>query len=344
MDFSTSIQNWYRQNKRELPWRAINDPYKIWLSEVILQQTRVDQGTPYYHKFVKAFPTVNHLAKASENEVLNLWQGLGYYSRARNLHSAAKTISKEYKGKFPKSFDSIRSLKGVGDYTASAIASIAFNLPHAVVDGNVYRVLSRIYKISDPIDSGAGKKIFSFTAHEILDKKNPGEHNQALMELGSLVCLPSSPKCDQCPVTAFCLAGADKTFGAYPVKKGKTKITTRNFHYLFVTDGKKIVVRKRTQKDIWQGLYDFRLIESSGSEKEIMDEISKLNPTQIKKDASFMHILSHQKIQASFWHVRVKKISLKAGETLIKIKDLDNYPMPRLLIRYLESSPAHAQD
>lgn len=344
MDFSTSIQSWYRLNKRDLPWRSVNDPYKIWLSEVILQQTRVEQGTPYYLKFVKAFPTVKQLADASEDKVLNLWQGLGYYSRARNLHHAAKTISSHYKGVFPKSFEEIRALKGIGDYTASAIASIAFKLPHAVVDGNVYRVLSRVYKISDPIDSGSGKKIFASVAAEILDKKNPGNHNQALMEIGSLVCLPQNPKCATCPIKHLCLSGADNTFGSYPVKKGKTKISNRYFHYLFVTDGKKTVLRKRTEKDIWLGLYDFRLMESELAEEEILKRISALKPLDIKKDGFFKHILSHQKIHATFWHIRVKKVVSEPGETLVNIKDFNDYPMPRLLIRYLESSPLHAQD
>jgi A/G-specific adenine glycosylase len=344
VDFSTSIQSWYRLNKRDLPWRAVNDPYKIWLSEVILQQTRVEQGTPYYLKFIKAFPTVEQLANASEDKVLNLWQGLGYYSRARNLHHAAKTISSHYKGKFPKSFEEIRALKGIGDYTASAIASIAFNLPHAVVDGNVYRVLSRAYKISEAIDSGAGKKIFAEVAAEILDKKNPGNHNQALMEIGSLVCTPQNPKCTTCPINHLCLSGADQTYGLYPVKKGKTKITTRHFHYLVVTDGKKTVLKKRSEKDIWTGLYDFRLLESSSPEKDILKEIESLKPIDVKKDGFFKHILSHQKIEATFWHVRVKKLVAREGEVLVNIKELDDYPMPRLLIRYLESSPAHTKD
>lgn len=298
---------------------------------------------PYYLRFVKTFPTVTHLANASEDKVLNLWQGLGYYSRARNLHGAAKTIATDFNGIFPDTFEKIRSLKGVGDYTASAISSIAFNLPHAVVDGNVFRVLSRVYKISDPIDSGSGKKIFATVAAEILDKKDPGNHNQALMELGSLVCLPQNPKCGSCPVSHLCLSGADRTFTNYPVKKGKTKVTGRFFHYLFVTDGKKTVLKKRSGKDIWLGLYDFRLIESAGSEKEILDEIYKLNPIEIKKDGVYKHILSHQKITATFWYIQVKKVSAMEGELLVNIRNMDDYPMPRLLIRYLESSPFQGQ-
>jgi A/G-specific adenine glycosylase len=337
VDFSTSIQKWYRQNKRDLPWRSVKDPYHIWLSEVILQQTRVDQGMPYYFKFVKAFPTVTDLANAPEDEVLNLWQGLGYYSRARNLHSAAKLVATQFKGKFPKSYAEILSLKGVGEYTASAIASIAFGLPHAVVDGNVYRVLSRVYKISDPIDSTTGKKKFNAVANELLDKKNPGDHNQALMEIGSLVCFPTNPRCDVCPLAHLCLARADQSYSAYPVKALKTKVRDRKFHYLAVTDGKKTVLKKRAEKDIWFGLYDFRLIESEASEAEIMAQIDALKPLSVVKDSSMKHILSHQKIQATFWLIHVKKLVVLPGEKLVNLADLDDYPMPRLLIRYLET-------
>jgi A/G-specific adenine glycosylase len=343
-DFTTLIQDWYRRSKRELPWRLTNDPYKIWISEVILQQTRVEQGLFYYEKFIFNYPDVKSLANASEDEVLNLWQGLGYYSRARNMHFSAKMILTDFGGVFPKTYKEVRSLKGVGDYTAAAITSIAYNLPHAVVDGNVYRVLSRVYKISEAIDSGAGKKIFAEVAAEILDKKNPGNHNQALMEIGSLVCTPQNPKCNACPINQLCLSGADQTFASYPVKKGKTKITTRHFHYLFVTDGKKTVLKKRSEKDIWIGLYDFRLLESSLPEKDILKEIKSLKPIDVKKDGFFKHVLSHQKIEANFWHVRVKKLVANKGEVLVNIKDLDDYPMPRLLIRYLESSPTHTKD
>ncbi|MBK9190214.1 MAG: A/G-specific adenine glycosylase [Crocinitomicaceae bacterium] len=337
MDFTTSIQKWYRQNQRELPWRSTKNPYHIWLSEVILQQTRVEQGMPYYNRFVEKFPAVKDLADASEDQVLNLWQGLGYYSRARNLHAAAKTVLQKHKGKFPSTYSEIMSLKGVGEYTAAAVASIAFDLPHAVVDGNVYRVLSRVFKVDTPIDSSAGKKEFQLLADELIDPKNPGTHNQALMEIGSLVCTPSKPDCEHCPISHLCLSFADKTSLNYPVKQGKTKIRKRNFHYLVITDGKKVILKKRAEKDIWTGLYDFRMVESDESEKQIENQIRKLHPVSVNRELHLTHILSHQKIEATFWFVSVKKIVSKKGETSVLIKDLDKYPMPRLLIRYLES-------
>jgi len=334
--FSTLIQIWYRLNKRDLPWRNTSDPYLIWLSEVILQQTRIDQGLSYYLKFSKTFPKVNQLANADEDKVLNLWQGLGYYSRARNLQSAAKQIQSTYKGKFPTTYNDIIALKGVGAYTASAISSIAFGLPHAVVDGNVYRVLSRVFKISEPIDSSAGKKIFDKVAHEILDKKNPGNHNQALMEIGALVCTPTSPKCQTCPVQSKCLAFADGTFLDFPVKAKMTKVRNRYFHYLVVTDGKKVVLNKRSTKDIWFGLYDFCLIEKENAKEKPLKEIEALQPTKFENTGSFVHILSHQKIHATFWKVDVKKIKLPKGGVVASLNEIDNFPMPQLLIRYLE--------
>lgn len=320
-----------------MPWRSVKDPYHIWLSEVILQQTRVDQGMPYYFKFVTAFPRIQDLAAAPEDKVLNLWQGLGYYSRARNLHAAAKLVAREYRGKFPQTYEEILRLKGVGEYTAAAISSIAFGLPHAVVDGNVYRVLSRAFKLNDPIDTGPGKRRFADLAQELLDPKNPGDHNQALMELGSLVCTPAQPKCEVCPIAHSCLAGQDRTFASFPVKVGKTRITARNFHYLVVTDGQKVVLKKRAEKDIWFGLYDFRLLESDEPEPAILRTLEKMKPLSIRKDGTFKHVLSHQKIQAVFWLIRVKRIKPMNGEVVVDIADLDDYPMPRLLIRYLES-------
>ncbi|MBL7899396.1 MAG: A/G-specific adenine glycosylase [Crocinitomicaceae bacterium] len=337
MDFTTSIQKWYRQNQRELPWRSTNNPYHIWLSEVILQQTRVEQGMPYYLRFVEKFPRIKDLANAPEDEVLNLWQGLGYYSRARNLHAAAKTVLQKHKGVFPSTYREIIELKGVGEYTAAAVASIAFDLPHAVVDGNVYRVLSRVFKISTPIDSSAGKKEFQLVADELVDPKNPGIHNQALMEIGSLICTPSKPDCENCPLNHLCMSFADKTYLNFPVKQGKTKVRKRNFHYLIITDGKKVILKKRTEKDIWIGLYDFRLMESDETEKQIEKRIRKLDPVSVKRELQLTHILSHQKIEATFWYVSVKKIVLENRERSVNIKDLDQYPMPRLLIRYLES-------
>ena len=223
-DFNLLITNWYRQNKRDLPWRLTTDPYKIWLSEIILQQTRVDQGLSYYLKFVKEFPTIQALANASEQQVLALWQGLGYYSRARNLHFTAKTISNELNGKFPNSFTSLKKLKGIGDYTAAAIASFSYNEITPVVDGNVYRVLSRVFNIATPIDSSQGKKLFYELAGELISKENPGEFNQSIMEFGALWCKPQNPKCEDCPLQENCLAFENDTVKLLPVKDKKIKI------------------------------------------------------------------------------------------------------------------------
>lgn len=321
-----------------MPWRSERNPYQIWLSEIILQQTRVEQGLPYYLKFIKTFPTVNDLAAASEDEVLNLWQGLGYYSRARNLHAAAKCIVGELKGKFPATYADLLKLKGVGEYTAAAIASMAYDLPHAVVDGNVFRVLSRVYKIDLAIDSSAGRRYFFDLANELIDKKCPGDHNQGLMEIGSLVCFPAKPACRECPLQSGCLSYADGTFAQYPVKAGKTAVRDRHFNYLVITDGKSVILKKRVEKDIWTGLYDFRLIESEWSESDMLLEIKKLKPSKVDKDGAFKHVLSHQRIFANFWLINVKKVVELNGEIKVAIEQLDDFPMPRLLIRYLEQS------
>jgi A/G-specific adenine glycosylase len=336
--FTTLIQRWFRLNKRDLPWRETSDPYLIWLSEVILQQTRIEQGLPYFLKFSRKYPTVRHLATAPEDEVLNLWQGLGYYSRARNLQAGARYIVDFHFEKFPGSYDEILKIKGVGAYTAAAIASIAFKLPHAVVDGNVYRVLSRVFKIAEPIDSTSGKKIIAAAAYEILDKKNPGDHNQALMEIGSLVCTPKSPRCESCPVQVKCLSYADGTFLNYPVKEKKIKVRDRFFHYLVITDGKKTILKKRPPKDIWQGLYDFPLIEKKSAGATIKADMEVLKPKQVLKEATFVHILSHQKIHATFWKLKVAKPKPRKGEVLVDWQNLDDFPMPQLLIRYLEQT------
>ena len=337
-DFSVLIQNWYRQNRRLLPWRESIDPYSIWLSEVILQQTRVEQGTSYYLRFISAFPTVNHLAKASEDEVLSLWQGLGYYSRARNMHTAAKTIVEKHDGIFPADYKSILDLKGVGDYTAAAIASISYDLPHAVVDGNVYRVLARYLKINTPIDTSAGKKLFAKIAHELLDTENPGIHNQALMEIGALVCTPKNPKCQKCPISEKCMSFEDHSQPDYPVKAKKTKVRDRFFHYLVVTDGQQLLLKKRGEKDIWQGLYDFPLIEKKDNKLPDHKEFNSWSPQNIHEEAAFTHILSHQKIHARFWVITVKKLNGQDGQLVVDRNELEDYPLPQLLIRYVKSS------
>lgn len=336
--FSTLITKWYRQNARELPWRDTNDPYLIWLSEIILQQTRVEQGLSYYIKFANKYPTVNDLAKAEQIEVLNLWQGLGYYSRARNMQAAAQSIVTDFGGVFPDNYRDIRALKGVGDYTAAAIASFAYNLPHAVVDGNVYRLLARYLNISEPIDTGAGKKLFAELAQELLDLKNPAQHNQAIMEMGALVCTPKNPTCDICPLNNSCMAKDEDTIDLLPVKTKKTKVRDRFFHYLIVKDKQQVLLKKRGVKDVWEGLYDFPLIELKRGE-DITETAKKLGVELISDEGEYKHILSHQRIYASFWIAKYKEPSIEEKNYIkVEIADLVDYPMPQLLIRYLDSS------
>ncbi|MGZ4118512.1 MAG: A/G-specific adenine glycosylase, partial [Bacteroidia bacterium] len=267
--FSGKIISWYNKNKRDLPWRNTKDAYLIWLSEIILQQTRVEQGMAYYLKFASNFPTIKHLAKADNDKVMKLWQGLGYYSRARNLHTTAQIVADKYKGKFPDTYEDILSLKGIGDYTAAAIASFAFNKARAVVDGNVYRVLSRVFGIETPIDSSKGKKEFYALANELIDKKNPALFNQAIMELGAIQCKPVNPDCSVCPLNNMCFAFAKKRIADFPVKEKKTKVRDRYFNYIVLNYKGKTAINKRGAKDIWHNLHDFPLIETA---KELTEE------------------------------------------------------------------------
>jgi A/G-specific adenine glycosylase len=345
--FSPTIISWYQLNKRDLPWRNTSDPYLIWLSEIILQQTRVDQGMAYYLKFASKFPTIKHLAKADNEKVMKLWQGLGYYSRARNLHASAKMVATDHKGKFPEEYSEIRKLKGVGEYTSAAIASFAFNKPYAVVDGNVYRVLSRIFGIEIPVDSTQGKKDFQELATELLDKRNPGIHNQAIMEFGALQCKPVNPDCSVCPLMNSCYAFAKKKIAELPVKEKKTKVRNRYFNYIILTNNGTTIINKRTAKDIWTGLYDFPIIET----KMELTESKILSSEEWKRifgkhkysvrsvSANYKHVLSHQHIFARFWevecNVELKKIN-SVSSIVIKQKDLAKYAVPRLIEIYLE--------
>ena len=260
--FSRALLPWYRAHRRPLPWRGDPDPYRVWLSEVILQQTRVDQGLAYWQRFTERYPTVKDLATAPEGEVLKLWQGLGYYSRARNLLSAARQVVNDHGGQFPSTHAELLKLKGVGDYTAAAIASICFGRPDAVVDGNVFRVLARVFGIETPIDSTAGRKEFRALAGRLLDPAHPGDHNQAVMELGATVCTPKNYACLLCPLQARCIAFATGRIDALPVKAGVTRTRDRFFNYLHIATAKGLFLRQRTGKDIWQGLWELPLIES----------------------------------------------------------------------------------
>ena len=338
MHFSDILITWYSKNKRELPWRNTLSPYKIWLSEIILQQTRVAQGLSYYNKFVENYPTVRDLANDSEDNVLKLWQGLGYYSRARNLHATAKFVASELDGVFPDTYDEIIKLKGVGVYTAAAISSFCFEEKRAVVDGNVYRVLSRYFGIQTPIDSTIGKKEFQSLAQECLSINRPGEHNQAIMEFGALQCTPS-PKCEDCPLNNSCEAFANSNVKDLPVKEKKIKVRNRYFNFLVIGDQHSLYVQKRESKDIWQNLYQFPLFES---EKEVsspseLGDVLIVESTFKKVSEQFKHVLSHQRIYAKFWEFSVKELPSQKGFKKIKKHDIQDFAIPRLIEKYLES-------
>jgi A/G-specific adenine glycosylase len=337
-DFLSNIYKWYNQNQRDLPWRKTNDPYKIWISEIILQQTRVAQGTNYYLKFIERFPTVYDLANADENDVLKLWQGLGYYSRARNLHFAAKQIIENHNGVFPSDYKAIINLKGIGPYTAAAVSSIAFNLPYPALDGNTYRVLARYFGISTPVNSEKGKKEFLKTAQELIPENDPGFHNQALMEFGALQCVPGNPDCIGCPVFHSCYAARQSQVNQLPVKTGKSKQRIRYFYYYFFDAGKETWLEKRTGNDIWKNLYQFPLAESRTklTEEEMLVRTPSTNsrcPLQVKSVSPYQkHILSHQIIYARIIHIEIKKNCLPENQYLkIKKEDFSLYPVSRLM-------------
>ncbi|MGV3611804.1 MAG: A/G-specific adenine glycosylase [Fluviicola sp.] len=330
-DFVLLISDWYRLNARELPWRNTKNPYFIWLSEVILQQTRVDQGMNYYLKFIQNYPVLTQLADADEASVLKLWQGLGYYSRARNLHKTAQQVRDEYGGEFPKTYEKIIQLKGIGPYTAAAISSFAFDLPHAVVDGNVYRILSRYYGIDEAIDSTPGKKIFQKLADSLIPEAEPALFNQAIMEFGAMQCTPNNPDCGSCVLNQSCVSAFNaELIKKLPVKKGKTKVRKRYFHYLHVEKENEIALDQRTGKDVWEKLYEFPMIESE----------SENIPSEFKDSANLCyqtkHILSHQHIYAYFYRTEESEIE---GLTFkfIEKSELHDYPIHRLMEKYLES-------
>ena len=344
---------WYQQNGRARPWRRTKDPYKIWLSEIILQQTRVEQGMDYYLRFTEAYPTVELLASADEDEVMRLWQGLGYYSRARNLHEAARQVVRM--GGFPTSYAEIRKLKGVGDYTAAAIASFAYDLPHAVVDGNVYRVLSRFFGIATPIDTTAGKYQFSALAQEILPPKHAALHNQAIMDLGALICTPRSPQCAACPLADACIAHAENRPEDFPVKAKRTQVRTRFLNYIFITDGENILLHRRAKGDIWQGLYEPVLIETDSecslpdlTKHPLLTSLLATDVTLTPLVADMTHKLSHQNLRTWAYLLRTARpltsVALPTTSdavvpySVIPLCDLNNYALPRLITRIVEQT------
>ena len=334
-DFALKIEQWYKQHKRALPWRATTNPYYIWLSEIILQQTRVEQGWAYYERFVSAFPTVQALADASEELVLLYWQGLGYYSRARNLHKAAQQIVAL--GSFPSDYDSILSLPGVGPYTAAAIASFAYGQPCSVVDGNVFRVLSRYFGIETPIDSAKGKKEFKALADELLDKKRPSLYNQAIMDFGAIVCKPSGADCISCPLCDSCLAYIRNKVYQLPTKSKKLLQKTRWFSYIYVCNSKEeVLVCRRTKDDIWKGLYEFPLIEST--EELPLKTLQQYFP--IGKwtvlNHGYIHQLTHQRLVVNFYKLELTQRDTSLLGIWVKKSELHNYAFPQLLIKLLE--------
>jgi A/G-specific adenine glycosylase len=349
MDFMhDTLINWYAQNRRDLPWRHDPTPYEVWLSEVILQQTRVSQGRDYYLRFIERWPTVADLAQATEEEVLKMWQGLGYYSRARNLHHCAQQVVEQHGGQFPADFEQLKRLKGIGDYTAAAIASIAFGLPHAVVDGNVYRVLSRLYDIDTPININEGQKCFAHLADELLDRDHPGLHNQAMMEFGALQCTPQNPDCLQCPLQAHCLAFVNNTVAQRPVKVNRVNVKTRYFNYFVIRFEDKIYLHKRDDSDIWKNLYDFPCIETQGFtwaadllESDEFDQLIEHKPYFTGRTSPlYTHKLTHRTIIAQFIEINLEEELLQIqtkGLTLTRESDLGNYPIPRLIDLYLNT-------
>lgn len=320
MNFSKTILNWYAINGRELPWRQTTNPYAIWLSEVIMQQTRIAQGTAYWEHFMKHWPNVHELAKATEDEVLREWQGLGYYSRARNLHKAAQQIVGL--GRFPQTYKELKQLKGIGEYTAAAISSISFAEPVAVVDGNVYRVLARYFGIDTPIDSTEGKKIFKAMAQENLPKEAPAAYNQGMMDFGAIQCTPTSPNCEVCPLIDTCFAANNNKVAELPVKAKKTKQRERHFSFIYIRCNGKTAIRRRGAGDIWQGLWELPTKELLGNAIE--------NATLIKKNVK--HILTHQIIFTDFYLLETDTPpTLPADYIWIKESEIERYALPRLI-------------
>lgn len=333
------LAKWYAENQRDLPWRKDKNPYKIWLSEVILQQTRIDQGTAYYQKFTKNYPTVKHLASASIDKVLKDWQGLGYYSRARNLHYTAKLIANDLKGRFPTDYESLKQLKGVGNYTAAAIASIAYEQPVAVVDGNVYRVLSRYFGLATPIDSTQGKKEFEFLADSVLDRKNPGNHNQAMMDFGATICTPKKPLCNECPFNDSCFAFSKNKQLSFPVKSKSVKVKSRHFHFFLIRNSNGFFIRKRTGKDIWHGLYELPLLENENLTLTDVKKISGQKKMATIPQPVFVtkHVLSHQVIQAAFYVININGDYSDDSFVNVTAITYKKYAVSRLTERFFET-------
>jgi A/G-specific adenine glycosylase len=343
--FTSALLEWNREdNTRSMPWKGEKDPYRIWLSEIILQQTRVEQGWAYYEKFIQAYPTVQHLAAAPEEEVFRLWQGLGYYARCKNMLAAARQIVSHFHGHFPNTYEAIQSLKGIGPYTSAAIASFAFNLPHAVLDGNVFRVLSRFFDIDTPIDSTAGKKQFATLAAELLPHGESAVYNQSIMDFGAVVCKPQQPACKICPLARKCKALHLGLISVLPVKAKKLLIKKRYFNYLIIKHKDDLYIRKRTENDIWQNLHEFVLIETSApTDFEALQQLpafkEKTGDMRYNVDAvsaSFKQQLTHQTIHSQFIMLSVAKKPEMPGYTAVPQDQLDRYAFPKTITDFLK--------
>lgn len=352
------LHQWYKENKRDLPWRHTQDAYRIWISEIMLQQTQVKQGLPYYLRFMENFISVKDLAEAKEDDVLKLWQGLGYYSRARNLHFAAKQVMAEYNGVFPTKYDDLIKLKGVGDYTASAVSAFSSGEARACIDGNVIRVICRLFGVDIPYDTGEGKKAIRLLADELLYQKDSALHNQSIMEFGALQCTPKSPKCDTCPARDVCVAFADKKVLELPIKSKKVKVKDLFLYYFVFQQEDNILIQQRSDSGIWKNMYEFPILESETmiNEEQLLMHLSKFTPststtvndpkvdtytnkdeTTVSFSQNYTHILSHRKIQATFIHVKTNKLPQTSKGVKIKMGDFNEYPVSRLIERFWET-------
>ncbi|HWZ16203.1 MAG TPA: A/G-specific adenine glycosylase [Mucilaginibacter sp.] len=344
MNFNDELLQWYRQNKRDLPWRNTTDAYVIWLSEIILQQTRVDQGLPYFKRFFEKYPDVTSFAAASEDEILKLWQGLGYYSRGRNMLKTARQVQELFDGRFPQSYAELIKLKGIGPYTAAAIASFSANEARAVVDGNVYRVLARYFGIEEPINSTEGKKIFQATADELLNMEQPGMHNQAMMEFGAILCTPANPACGICPVRTGCYAFINNAVKVLPVKLKTGKVRDRFLNYFLYIDGRTVLLNKRNERDIWANMYDLPLIETLSllSPQDLLalpittqlfgTNINVLEHSQVK-----IHLLTHQRLHVRLIRLQNKPVKLSEQWFFTPVENLKKLAIPKILFIFLKN-------
>ncbi len=347
MSFSKRLVAWYRENGRDLPWRHTQDPYIIWLSEIILQQTRVEQGMPYFFRFSEKFPTVKDFAEASEDDILHLWQGLGYYSRGRNMHKAAKTVMSDFKGIFPTKYEDVIKLSGVGEYTAAAISSIAIGEQRAVLDGNVFRVLSRYLGITEEINTPKGKKVFTAVANQMLHREQPATYNQAIMDFGAIQCKPKNPNCERCLFNLECVALQENKVAELPIKKKGKSSRNRYFHYFVLEDGEQILMSKRGPGDVWENLYEFPLIETDSlldagqiREYKALEDFFSSDVQLAEMGGVVKHILSHQNIYAQFYKV-INPQSLiwkKKSWNYVLLKDLNKLAQHKLIFTFIENN------